>query len=123
MRAGLCGPKLNGDRVKYVVPQPKSWTKNPLDAWDAYNLVGVPLLLLTFMALYLIALKATGKLVRKEETEAGETLKLKHGNLFIYMGGYVIVATLATFAFGWDETSGAPPMALATQSLLVFCLV
>eukprot|EP00797_Seminavis_robusta_P037234 Sro979_g227250.2 (475) ;mRNA; f:20499-21923 len=71
-------------RVKYVVPQPKTWHTNPFDAWDLYNLIGIPLLLLAFLVFYLVSLKAMGKL---------------DGHMTAYVGGYFVMALIGTIAF------------------------
>jgi uncharacterized membrane protein YadS len=70
-------------RVDYVIPQPMPWTNNPLDAWDWYNLVGIPLLILFFLILYLGSLKTMGNLC---------------GHLFVYTAGFVLMASIATFS-------------------------
>ena len=90
----------DGKRVKYVVPQPESWESNPFDAWNAYNLVGVPLLFLVFLTFYLASLKCMGKLVQKQENqETGETTVLPHGFLSTYIKGFLAMAFIATIAF------------------------
>jgi len=72
------------DRSRYVIPQPKEWQTNPLDAWDVYNIVGIPLLLLLFLALYLVSLLAMGKL---------------NGHVKQYVNGFVVMAIIATLTF------------------------
>ena len=59
-------------RLKLVVPQPKEWNTNPFDAWDAYNLVGIPLLLTVLGCLYLLSLYAMGKLTVKKDNDDDE---------------------------------------------------
>jgi uncharacterized membrane protein YadS len=87
------------DMVKYLIPQPKSWTTNPLDAWDAYNLIGVPILLLAFFAMYLVALKFMGSLILKEQPDSeGNTTTIPNGRLGVYTGGFAVMAVLATLA-------------------------
>ena len=81
-------PLLNNQddtyRVKYAVPQPKAWQSNPLDAWDVYNLVGIPLLLLAFLGLYLMSLWSMGKF------KAGAAGEMKE-----YIQGFVVMAIIA----------------------------
>ena len=87
-------------RIKYLVPQPEPWERNPLEAWDAYNLVGIPLLMLVFLTFYLVSLKAMGKLVPKQENqETGETTVHPHGFASTYVKGFFAMAGLATLAF------------------------
>jgi hypothetical protein len=35
--------EAGSSRVKYVIPQPMKWNKNPFDAWDIYSAVLGPL--------------------------------------------------------------------------------
>ncbi|KAL3912142.1 MAG: hypothetical protein SGILL_007002 [Bacillariaceae sp.] len=80
------------EAVKYVVPQPYKWEKNPLDAWDAYNLIGIPILLLILMAFYLAALRFMGKLNPKSEEETRVARALQ------YTKGFVVMSILAVLA-------------------------
>lgn len=79
---GLLVVFLNSD--DYSVPQPEPWQNNPLDAWNVYNLVGVPILVLVLGSLYLVSLQCMGKL---------------KGNVRPYIVGFVVMAFLATIAF------------------------
>jgi len=77
----------SGDpRWKYIIPQPMKWTNNPLDAWDLYNLIGVPLLLFVLGSLYLLSLKFMGKI-----TDEKPILK--------YAKGFAGMAILAVLSF------------------------
>jgi len=80
-------------RVKYVVPQPMSWTTNPLDAWDIYGLVGTFLLLAVLCAMYLVSCKLMGKLQKKQPDEETGSRTLK------YILGFAVMAALATLSF------------------------
>ena len=90
---------LSTDTVRYVVPQPKSWTTNPLDAWNMYNLVGIPLLLYALSLFYLISLWAMGKLQKTvvDEDESSSTF-YPYGHMVVYIQGYVTMAFIATIA-------------------------
>jgi len=56
-------PFNKGDeRAKYVVPQPMTWSDNPLDAWDVYGSFGAFYLLLHMMGVYLLAKSWMGKI-------------------------------------------------------------
>ena len=45
----------------YIVPQPEPWQDNPWQAWNVYNVVGIPILLTFLAALYLLSLHCMGK--------------------------------------------------------------
>jgi len=72
-------------RVKYVIPQPMKWHTNPLDAWDIYGFFGSILLLCLMGQVYLIALKAMGKLNNHSPTK--------------YAKGFAGISLVATMAF------------------------
>jgi hypothetical protein len=100
-------PLKDEERVKYVVPQPKLWQHNPLDAWDLYNLVGIPILLAIFCVFYLVSLKAMGKLDKKE----GDEDTVQNDSLLKYVGGFAVMSLLATLSFWlgrneWCSTHG-----------------
>jgi hypothetical protein len=72
-------------RVKYVIPQPMKWHKNPLDAWDIYSGVGTSILLIFLGGVYIVALQAMGKL---ENNPASK-----------YAKGFAGLSLVATLAF------------------------
>jgi len=67
----------------YSIPQPMPWTKNPLDAWDLYNLVGLPILFGVLGIFYMTSLHFMGTL---------------QSHVKDYMVGFLIMAILATLA-------------------------
>ena len=54
--------EIDDERARYVVPQPMTWSDNPLDAWDVYGTFGTFYLLLYMMAVYLLAKNCMGKI-------------------------------------------------------------
>jgi MFS family permease len=80
------------DSTKYAIPQPYQWEQNPLDAWDAYNLVGVPILVGILMAFYLIALRFMDKLDPKDDQGS----RLRKASQ--YTKGFTVMSLLAVLA-------------------------
>jgi uncharacterized integral membrane protein (TIGR00698 family) len=72
-------------RVKYVIPQPMKWHKNPLDAWDIYSGVGTIVLLIFLGGVYMVALKAMGK--------------MENNPISKYAKGFAGISMVATLAF------------------------
>lgn len=62
MAAVFVVPLENLESVREVIPQPQSWQRNPLEAWNTYNLVGIPILMLIFLSFYLACQYWMGKL-------------------------------------------------------------
>ena len=77
--------EIGSSRVKYVIPQPMKWNKNPLDAWDIYSGVGTIMLLIFLGGVYIGALQAMGKL---ENNPASK-----------YAKGFAGLSLVATLAF------------------------
>ena len=84
---------LGDGRLKYVVPQPMKWMNNPFDAFDAYNVVGIPILLSVLGCFYFLSLYAMGTLSKGGFTE--------------YLGGYAFMCVLATIAFWFGRNEWA----------------
>lgn len=72
-------------RVKYVIPQPMKWNKNPLDAWDIYGGVGAIMLLIFLGGVYIGALQAMGNLEKNPASK--------------YAKGFAGLSLVATLAF------------------------
>jgi Conserved hypothetical protein 698 len=61
------------DSVREVIPQPQTWQRNPFDAWNAYNLIGIPILLLIFLSFYLAFLFCMGNFEPQTDGEVTKT--------------------------------------------------
>jgi uncharacterized integral membrane protein (TIGR00698 family) len=77
--------EAGSSRVKYVIPQPMEWNKNPLDAWDIYSGVGTIVLLIFLGGVYIVALQAMGKLENNPVSK--------------YAKGFAGLSLVATLAF------------------------
>jgi uncharacterized integral membrane protein (TIGR00698 family) len=111
-------PFQQGDkRVRYVVPQPMAWTRNPLDAWDAYGAVGTVVLLALFGGLYLISCSVMGKIVQNQKEDASISAQ--------YMGGFAAMGVLATISFwmGRNEWCSDHGLGYAVFAILLGMLI
>ena len=123
--------QLDEENAKYVVPQPQPWKTNPLDAWNVYNLVGTPLLLLVLLGFYVVSLQAMGKLAKtiqvqpEDEGSPATTILRPLGQLPIYVQGYSAMAGLATLAFwlGSNEWCSEHGFGYAVFAIVVGMLV
>ena len=70
-------------RIRYLIPQPMVWSKNPIDAWDVYGGVGTILLLNVLGFIYIVSCLAVGK----------------EYPIRILAGGFAYLSIVATFAF------------------------
>jgi uncharacterized integral membrane protein (TIGR00698 family) len=108
--------ELDDERVQYVLPQPMKWTRNPFEAWDIYNLIGIPILLIFIGSFYVISLKAMGKL-EYDSAKTGEDEK----KLRKYIGGFSFMALLATLAFwlGQNVWSSERGLGYAVYAIII----
>lgn len=81
------------ENVKYAIPQPEKWEQNPLDAWNVYNLIGIPILLILLMASYVTSLYSMGKLDPK-----GEDTTTRAQNFVNAAKGFSVMSILAVFS-------------------------
>jgi uncharacterized integral membrane protein (TIGR00698 family) len=104
------------ERARYVVPQPMKWPSNPLDAWDAYGVVGTVVLLALFGVLYLVSCAAMGKLQKEPEDPSVVSQ---------YMGGFAAMGVLATISFwiGRNEWCSDHGLGYAVFAILLGMLI
>ena len=75
----------SSSRVTYVIPQPMRWMTDPLNAWDIYSIIGTILLWEFLGCMYLISLRAMGKV--DEQRPAS-----------MYARGFLSISFVATIA-------------------------
>lgn len=86
-------------RSNFVIPIPMDWARNPLDAWDFYNLGGAGILLFAFLLpLYLLSRYCMGKLESRSI-------------LMDYIDGFFVLSVLAVLALwaganAWCKENG-----------------
>ena len=104
----------SNNQIKYIVPQPEKWKSNPVDAWNLYNGVGIPLLLTTLGIMYLTSLAAMGKLKsqsssssssgnnendNKDNKQTTTTTRPATKKAVQYIAGFACMSAIATIAF------------------------
>lgn len=109
-------------RVKYVVPQPMKWESNPFDAFDAYNVVGIPILLSILGCFYLVSLYAMGKLTTTDGDKQQDSFSTRSKT---YLSGYAFMCFLATLAFwfGRNEWASEHGLGYAVFAIVLGMLV
>lgn len=89
------GNVANSTRVRYMLPQPMMWETDPLSAWDAYNGAFIWLTLLAMLALYMLYLRATGKLTKVSPVRyaVGFSLVALLGTLALWLGRNALLSS------------------------------
>ena len=102
-----------------VIPQPLPWSTNPLDAWNVYNLVATPILLMLLGALYGISLYCMGRLEPQREEDAFRPI------VYSYMTGFAFMAVLAVLSLwmGRNEWASAHGLGYAVWAIALGMLM